>query len=795
MIIIWSSADVAELTRAYAQSFKNFKPDIPPHQFKLWQANEILPVPEKGQVILVCGTKPLSTLQTSGIAPKNRSLYSLREKPIAHEQGYYLITFDPKLIASEPEKAELMDWDLRLAVRLMQTGTAKPQIGIYKYVNDYQPLIASIKVDHAKTGKPIDVACDIETMGFYPWFPDKDIVSISFTKEAGTAEVLYLGPQQKPLPFKPDSNLFEQIKWLLTTPKVKLRMANGKYDLIWITEKWGIECSNFKFDTMMVGSLLNENQSNSLNTHAKIYTRIGGYDDGFNTTYDKGYMETIPANNDYLTYSGGDTDATYRVADVLRDQLTQDEKLTKFYLTILHPAARAFEKIERRGVLVDQQKYHILREDLQKIIQEGNNKALSILPNKLRAKYREKIETQLAQGKNPLLPSILKDFFFSPRGLNLKPKVFTGKTNEPSMAKSHLKQFANVPEASEMVEALSEIDAASKTLSTFVEGFLKHLRPNGRFHSTYFLGHTAQEGYGGGDSGTVTGRLSCKDPAFQTLPKKTKWAKRLRECFTAPPDKAILSLDYSQGELRVVACVAPEPTMLKAYAEGLDLHAVTGAKLGNVELQEFLSWENSEDKEKQELFKKYRTNAKPANFGLLYGMQVQGFIAYAWANYGLKLSEKEAAKIRNDFFTLYRGLTKYHDRQKKMVHLQEMVRSPLGRIRHLPMIKSWDQVVRSRAERQAINSPIQSCLSDMMLWAIALIEQAYGDKVDIVGTVHDNLIAYVPSQDMNLWAARLVDIMENLPFHQLGWQPQLKFIADAEAGFNLAEMEKVKFEC
>jgi len=754
MIIIWASADTQELTCAYARSFKGFKHHIPPHQFKMWHFEESPPMPQQGQVILVCGTKPLSSLQAAGITPKNRSVFSSREKPIAHGNGYYLITFDPKIIASEPEKAELIDWDLRLAVRLMQTGTIKPQIGLYNYVNDYQTMIDEIEAEYDKTGKPIDVACDTETMGFYPCLPEKDIISISFTREAGTAEVLYLGPQQKPLSFKPDVNLFAQIKWLLTSPKIKLRLANGKYDLIWIAEKWGIECTNFKFDTMLVSSLLNENQSNSLNTHAKIYTELGGYDDDFNATHDKGHMETIPAKDDFLTYSGGDTDATYRVADVLRNQLTQDEHLTKFHMTILHPAARAFEKIERRGVLVDQQKYHVLRDELQHVIKEGHNKALSILPNKLRVRYREKIESQLTQGKNPLLPSVLKDFFFSPRGLNLKPKVFTGKTNEPSMAKSHLKQFATVPEAAEMVEALSDIDAASKTLSTFVEGFLKHLRSDGRFHSTYFLGHTAQEGYGGGDSGTVTGRLSCKDPAFQTLPKKTKWAKHLRECFIAPPGKAILSLDYSQGELRVVACVAPEPTMLKAYEQGLDLHAVTGAKLGNVDLQEFLSWENSDDKETRELFKKYRTNAKPANFGLLYGMQVQGFIAYAWANYGLKLTEQEAAKIRNDFFTLYSGLTKYHDRQKKMVHLQEMVRSPLGRIRHLPMVKSWDNAVQSRAERQAINSPIQSCLSDMMLWAITLIEQEYGQEVDIVGTVHDNLIAYVPAQDVNAWAAR-----------------------------------------
>ena len=102
---------------------------------------------------------------------------------------------------------------------------------------------------------------------------------------------------------------------------------------------------------------------------------------------------------------------------------------------------------------------------------------MSLLPNRMRIKYRERIDNQLYDGKSPLLPSILKEFFFSAHGLNLKPKELTGKTQEPSMKKSHLRQFADVPEAMAMVAALTELDGASKTLSTFVEGFLKHLGP------------------------------------------------------------------------------------------------------------------------------------------------------------------------------------------------------------------------------------------------------------------------------------------------------------------------------
>jgi DNA polymerase I-like protein with 3'-5' exonuclease and polymerase domains len=848
------------------------------------------------------------------------------------------------------------------------------------------------------------------------------------------------------------------------------------------------------FDTLLVGTLVNENRSNSLNLQAKVLTSMGGYDDVFNQTTDKSHMELVPPAK-LLPYAGGDTDACLRVADVLKTELTQDAQLTNFYIRILHPACRAFEKIERRGVLIDRHKSELLADELKKTIAEGQQKMLWLLPGHLRTKHQFKIAEQLQAGKSPFTPSILKDFFFSPRGLNLKPKEFTAKSTpdnpNPSLAKSHLRQFAaDSDEAKLFIDAMSDTDAAAKTLSTFVEGFLKHLRPDGRLHPSYMLFRGARDDADeDDDSGTVcvtaetlfatdrgvipftelkvgdqalshlgvgrsivalvnngvkpvfqvrlsngqainctgnhpfrvgstwvradrlqrrqdvavlpeteiwqqveswpfwvstwgrvrsakgtilqqgrkgawghlkvclfrngaqkrgpdrrdfpvhrlvaeafvpnvgalpevrhrngiawdnrpsnliwgtaadnrcdmrlhgtgrgahgsqakvdweavahmracsqsdkelaalygvsrelvrdirankkwlvrtpversaqfatakvvsvtyvgdlptygatvagdhshvtngivthnTGRLSAKDPAFQTLPKKTKWAKKIRACYPAPPGKAIMSIDYSQGELKVVACVAPENTMIQAYKEGLDLHAVTGAKLANVAITEFLKWKDNEDKALAELYDKHRNNSKPANFGLLYGMQVEGFRAYAWANYSIKLTFEEAEKMRNAFFELYPGLLDFHANQKKLVHAAEMVRSPLGRIRHLPMIHSFDREVKSRAERQAINSPIQSCLSDMMCWAIALLDAAFPNGgLEVVGMIHDALIAYVPEGEVALWAGRAAEIMSNLPLHEVGWKPQLKFTVDAEAGPDLASLKKLK---
>lgn len=796
MLICWTGAETSLIKQTLGKTLRAMRPAIPEHKF-IGVTSEI-PEPGPHDVVLVCGTKALNLLQASGACPKGRTVTSMRETVVKRANGgCFMFTFDPGLTNKEPEKKDLIDWDLRLAVRQMITGKLDPQIGVYQWVNDFDPVIQWVEQQYAQTGKAVDVSMDLETETFFPWYADRDIVSISFTAQRETAHVLYVGSQAPPIALDPTVPLFDQIEWLLTSPKVKMRGANLKYDLVWIREKWELECTNFKFDSMLVGSLLDENRSNGLSTHAKLLTTMGGYDAHFDNAYDKSKMGEIKVSipkvgADYLTYAGGDTDAVQRASDVLREELCERPGLANFYVTILHPAARAFEKVERRGVLVDQQKYHVLRDDLNKTIKDATQQAMELLPVKLKIKWRDKIEDQLKGGKSPLVPSILKDYFFTNNGLNLKPKMQTEKTKEPSMTKAHLKMFGDVPGAMKMVGVLTEMDSASKTLSTFVEGFLKHLRPDGKLHPTYFLGHAEFEGHDDDDSGTVTGRLSCKNPAFQTLPKKTKWAKRLRECYIASPGKTLIELDYSQGELRVVACVAPEKQMIKAYEAGLDLHAVTGAQLAEVELNEFLSWKASQDQSLQDKFEKYRGNAKPANFGLLYGMSAEGFQAYAWSGYGLKMTLAEAQKVRNAFFELYSGLTDYHGRSEKLVKLHEKVTSPLGRIRNLPTIRSWDNQTKSSAIRQAINSPIQSCLSDMMIWAISIIEAEYGDKIAVIGMIHDALIAEVDTDQLLLRVGQAQEIMQNLPFHELGWKPQLPFPGDAKAGLNLAQLKDVK---
>jgi DNA polymerase I-like protein with 3'-5' exonuclease and polymerase domains len=146
-----------------------------------------------------------------------------------------------------------------------------------------------------------------------------------------------------------------------------------------------------------------------------------------------------------------------------------------------------------------------------------------------------------------------------------------------------------------------------------------------------------------------------------------------------------------------------EKAMLKAYENGLDLHAVTGAQLGGVPYDEFLAWKDAEDAKLAKLFEDLRQQAKAGNFGLLWH-GCRGLPGLCVGELWPQAVVCRSRENRDDFFALYSGLTSYHDRQREMVRIKEMVRSPLGRIRHLPMIRTWDREVKSRAERQAINS-------------------------------------------------------------------------------------------
>lgn len=766
----------------------------PDFQVKVIDGNT--PVPEEATALLMLGPQMLATLQTAGVVPKNRTVTGLRKQVFQFGGIPTIVSYNVGI--GEVEYGYFVDLltDCSMAYTLAKTGSITPKFGEnYEFVANLTDVVASAKELIATQGF-CDQAFDTETLGLDRFAPDGFIVSLQFTHRPGHAWVLPFPNQDAEKTFMLALEHQEDLAFLLQEKKIRTCAANGKYDIEWVYERSGVECENFNFDTTAVGSLLDENRSNGLDVHAKIYTDMGGYSDEFDKKANKSRMdlELMKDPEAFLLYSGGDTDATLQVKNAQKAELIQDDALTGFYVNILHPALRAFEKVERGGVCVDLEKFKALDADLRVEIDKLIKSAKEQLPGTLVAKH---YDASKQGGINLTKASLICDYMFSPKGLGLKPKMVTEKSKDPSTAMEHLEMFTNHPEAGPFVKALSEYSAATKALGTYVgeigkSGFLKHLKKDGRFHPTYWLFAGNKDE---GEGGTNTGRLSVKDPAFQTIPKHTVWGKRLRECFPAPPGFMVLECDYSQGELRVVACVAGETNMIQAYKEGKDLHAVTGGSIGGFSYETMMEYKAmSEDSAEFALYEKLRQQAKAGNFGLLYGMGVEGFMEYARLNYGVVMTYEEAEKVRNLFFATYPGLVSYHETYKTFAKKHGYVRSPLGRVRHLPLIKSPNSQVRSKAERQAINSPIQGALSDMMIWAIAEhYDQGHGLIAPCFGAIHDAGYYYVPEDNAKEYAKIVVDTMQNLPLHKVGWEPELEFIADAKLGKDMTHLSKVKF--
>lgn len=734
-------------------------------------------------MLVALGGEALKLLVEAKVVPKNRSINSLRNKPFPLPGGgYVLVTYSTSILDVDYGKFVDLQTDMMAACRFVKTGSFAPHTGEYRYVNDFTEAAKWI----ANQKNPVVVTLDLETLGLDPYALEGYIESIQITYRKGAADVIRFRTPRNCEEFNGSGVLKAQIEWLLTCPKIKLRGANLKYDLNWIAEQWGITtCTNYNFDTTLVGSILDENRSNSLTVHAKLFSDLGGYDDAFNKKYDKSRMDLVP-DDDFLLYAGGDTDACYQASETMRTLLLKDKKLTDFYTNILHPAARAYERVERVGWCVDVPYYRDLRDEIETEVHTLTKAAKEELGGCLVAKHTNKKTGRLNIGK----ASLLIDYFFSPRYLGLKPKMFTAKEHAPSTAMEHLLMFKDHPKAGPLVALLSDYTSATKTLGTYVTGFLSHLRDDGKWHPNYFLFSGMDEVETEG--GAVTGRISVKDPAIQTIPKHTKWAKRLRRAVIAAQGFLILSNDYSQGELKIAACLSYEETMLKAYMNGIDLHAVTAARLAGYDWDAFMKLKETDP----DKFEAIRFLGKAGNFGLIYGMGAAGFMEYAISNYGVVMSLAQAEDNRNAFFELYPGLIAWHDEYKRRAKQDGMIRSPLGRIRHLSLINSADRGVAAKELRRAINSPVQATLSDMALWATGLmVQDGNYDVAPVFGMVHDQLLSYVPEDNWEAVAKQRKELMEDLPFHKVGWQPQLRFTVDTEVGSNLGELKKIKALC
>lgn len=636
--------------------------------------------------------------------------------------------------------------------------------------------------------KPKIISFDTETTGLSFVKPEVFPLTVQLCRKTGEAIMIPVQEWFVPQLERNHDLVISQLKELLEDPTVLKVAHNIKFDHHMV-EKLGITTQGWKYDTAVMAFAVNENMtSRSLAECTRVYVpEMAGYSDVFDATVDKSRMDEVDLD-ELLTYGCGDADATLRLCKVLQAELVKDAKQMKLINTVQMPGLRAFaESLETNGVPVDVDALN----EFAVFLQEEEQRLYEILIKQVPVAVRKKHlgqKKELSFGR----AAFLIDILFSPLGFNLKPVVFTDTTKKlppdqrvPSIsAKTHLPYFAD----NVFVQDLIEYKKITKMRSTYVgvpesengpaTGFYKHIY-NNQIRPTYRL------------DGTVTGRTSSQDPNGQNLPKRGQLAKVYRKVFCAPVGYTFIQADYSQAELRVAACMAAERRMIQAYQNGEDLHLLTASALMGLTMQEFLALP-------EEVQDEMRFRAKAANFGLLYGMQAKAYQSYAYLNYGAKLTLDEATRDRDLFFALYGDLTAWHEATIQFAHLHGYVRSLHGAKRTLPDLTSSDNAMRSMAERQALNSPVQRFASDLGVIALTRINRDLKNANGLIPLkacmfIHDALVFLVKDEYLDQGMAAIKFYMESNPLQEMfGINLQVPMVADIEFGKNLSALQKAK---
>ncbi len=408
-------------------------------------------------------------------------------------------------------------------------------------------------------------------------------------------------------------------------------------------------------------------------------------------------------------YAAEDADITLQLHNTLWPRVEKNEKLRYIYETVELPTARVLQRVERNGVLID-------------------TGLLAAQSHELGTKLVA-LETQAhelaGQPFNLNSPKQIGEIFFDKLKLPVVKKTASGA---PSTDEEVLQKLA---EDYPLPKLLLEYRGMAKLKSTYTDKLPKMVNPDtGRVHTTY------------GQAIAVTGRLASNDPNLQNIPVRTAEGRRIREAFIAPPGRVIVSADYSQIELRIMAHLSEDPGMLRAFASGEDIHRATAAEIFGVSLAEV----NSEQ----------RRAAKVINFGLMYGMSAFGLAG----NLGV---ERSAAQMYMEkYFTRFAGVKRFMDDIRLQAKSHGFVETVFGRRLWLPEINSPNGPRRQAAERAAINAPMQGTAADLIKLAMVAVQDwldTEGLQSLMVMQVHDELVLEVPEQELALVKEKLPQLM------------------------------------
>jgi len=590
---------------------------------------------------------------------------------------------------------------------------AAPEIVKEEIDKDYQTVLTEADFDSwlekIKTAEL--VAVDTETTSLD--YMRAELVGISLAVAPGQAAYIpfghdYLGaPEQLPREL-----VLEKIKPLLEDASIAKVGQNLKYDMS-VLAQHGINLQGIAFDTMLESYVLD-----SVATRHDMDSLALKYLDEetikFADVAGKGAAQ-ITFNQVSLEqagpYASEDADITLRLHNRLWPQVSAEASLTKVFEDIELPLIPVLSRIERTGALVDDTLLFQQSQELSERLAELETQAWDLA----------------GQQFNLASPKQLGEIMFEKLEIPVLKKTAKGA---PSTKEEVLQELAlDYP----LPKVILEHRGLAKLKSTYTDKLPVMINPvTGRIHTSY---HQA---------GTATGRLSSSDPNLQNIPIRTAEGRRVRQAFIAKPGCLLVAADYSQVELRIMAHLSEDPSLLEAFNAGQDIHRATAAEVFSVEPEAVTTDQ--------------RRSAKAINFGLIYGMSAFGLARQ------LGINRKQAAEYIELYFARYPGVQNYMNNIRTTAAENGFVETIYGRRLYLPEINSRNGMRRQAAERTAINAPMQGTAADIIKRAMISVDRwlQSGDlQSRMIMQVHDELVLEVPESELEIVKQGLIERMES----------------------------------
>ena len=550
------------------------------------------------------------------------------------------------------------------------------------------------------------LALDTETTGLD--YMDAKLVGISLSVKSGEAAYIPLGHQQEEQ-LSVDVVL-KKLKPVLESEKIKLVGQNIKFDRNILT-RYGVNLDSFENDTMLMSYVLNSTATrHNLDALAQYYLKYK------TTTFEevagKGVKQVtfdlVPMDQ-AVHYASEDADITFQLHEEFKSRLAKEPVLNTLLEEVEIPLITVLSDMEQAGTLVNEK------------VLKAQSKNFSERITKLEAEAYELADQEFNLGS----PKQLQEIFFEKLKYPILQKTPGG---QPSTAENVLQQLS---EDYELPKIILEHRTLSKLKSTYTDKLPSQISPNtGRIHTSF------------NQTGTSTGRLSSSDPNLQNIPIKTEDGRRIRQAFEAQSGYQLISADYSQIELRVIAHLSKDEGLLNAFEEGQDIHSSTASEVFAVDINE--------------VEPDQRRSAKAINFGLIYGISAFGLSKQLGINRNL------AAEYMDIYFSRYPGVRKYMNKIKAEAKKIGYVETLYGRRLYLPEISTGNAIRRQAAERVAINAPVQGTAADIMKKAMLSVNDSLKkQQIDakLILQVHDELVVESHEKDTEKVTKILTDSM------------------------------------